>query len=347
MIKVALALEQKKIPPHIHFSTPNPHIAFDRYHFRVPTQLEAWPKYGAWRMAGVSGFGFGGTNAHIIMRETLEEESTPLQQNLSPHIWQHKRYWPVLAKPFEPVETVSNHYPLKGKQIISPLSDLQFAFEFNTKTMPEIRDTYFIHVGYYLEMLAFAVQQLHHDVSFTVENIVFLIPLRIPENTIVKVQLVLQKSENDTMSFSFHSHASEVSWTEHAKGDLLLTTTFDQPIDPVSVIKQRCILEKDAEQFHHRISSLGLPVGGSVRWAQKCWLSDHEILCEFQEPSLSNPGENFVLNIHPGVMDASINPLFMLLPEQINQPFIASSIEKIQFTATKTIPLSRTLSERR
>ena len=192
MIKVALALEQKKIP---------------RYHFRVPTQLEAWPKYGAWRMAGVSGFGFGGTNAHIIMRETLEEESTPLQQNLSPHIWQHKRYWPVLAKPFEPVETVSNHYPLKGKQIISPLSDLQFAFEFNTKTMPEIRDTYFIHVGYYLEMLAFAVQQLHHDVSFTVENIVFLIPLRIPENTIVKVQLVLQKLENDTMSFSFHSHA--------------------------------------------------------------------------------------------------------------------------------------------
>lgn len=74
IIKVALALEQAKIPPHLNFAEPNPHINFKKYHFRVPTKLEAWPKYGFARLAGISGFGFGGTNAHIVLRDLTDEE---------------------------------------------------------------------------------------------------------------------------------------------------------------------------------------------------------------------------------------------------------------------------------
>ena len=67
LIKLTLALRAKTIPPHLHFSTLNPHIANDGFPFRVPTKATPWqPIDGRW-IAGVSSFGFSGTNAHVIL----------------------------------------------------------------------------------------------------------------------------------------------------------------------------------------------------------------------------------------------------------------------------------------
>ncbi|TMR90391.1 type I polyketide synthase [Nonomuraea basaltis] len=63
LIKVALSLHHGRIPPSLHFTTPNPHIPFTDLGLRVVTRPEPWPG----GVAGVSGFGFSGTNAHIIM----------------------------------------------------------------------------------------------------------------------------------------------------------------------------------------------------------------------------------------------------------------------------------------
>ena len=68
LIKTALSLRHNKIPPHLHFRTLNPHIAWDRLAVRIPTGLENWQAEHP-RIAGVSAFGFGGTNAHVIIEE--------------------------------------------------------------------------------------------------------------------------------------------------------------------------------------------------------------------------------------------------------------------------------------
>ena len=83
IIKVALALEHKKIPQHLNFSKPNPHIAFDKYHFRIPLTTQDWPKYGEYRMAGISSFGFGGTNSHVVIRELTAAEKPQLDSEFS------------------------------------------------------------------------------------------------------------------------------------------------------------------------------------------------------------------------------------------------------------------------
>src|SRR3712207_3367556 len=68
LIKTALSLEHGQIPPNLHFRTPNPDIPFDALHLRVPRTVEQWPDTGAGpRLAGVNSFGFGGTNAHVIL----------------------------------------------------------------------------------------------------------------------------------------------------------------------------------------------------------------------------------------------------------------------------------------
>jgi len=66
IIKVALAFKHKQIPPSLYFNTPNPAIAFAESKLEVVTELTPWLQDKP-RIAGVNSFGFGGTNAHIVM----------------------------------------------------------------------------------------------------------------------------------------------------------------------------------------------------------------------------------------------------------------------------------------
>ncbi|MDQ7091560.1 MAG: amino acid adenylation domain-containing protein [Methylococcales bacterium] len=69
IIKTVMALKHQQIPPHLHFVNPNPAIAFDQYPYAIPTTLTPWPKHEGLALAGVNSFGFGGTNAHIVLQE--------------------------------------------------------------------------------------------------------------------------------------------------------------------------------------------------------------------------------------------------------------------------------------
>ncbi|HEY2510264.1 MAG TPA: acyltransferase domain-containing protein [Polyangiaceae bacterium] len=65
LVKTCLAIREGRIPPNLHFQTPNPHVAFESLGLSVPTEIQAWPE--GRRIAGVSSFGFGGTNAHVVL----------------------------------------------------------------------------------------------------------------------------------------------------------------------------------------------------------------------------------------------------------------------------------------
>ncbi|HYZ34853.1 MAG TPA: polyketide synthase, partial [Crenalkalicoccus sp.] len=66
LLKAMLVLERGRIPPSLHFETPNPAIDFDALNLRVPTAAERLPG-GARALAGVNSFGFGGTNACALL----------------------------------------------------------------------------------------------------------------------------------------------------------------------------------------------------------------------------------------------------------------------------------------
>ena len=69
LIKVALALDRGALPPSLHFENPNPHIPFADLPLRVQTRLTEWPADNGRRLAGISSFGFGGTNAHVVLSD--------------------------------------------------------------------------------------------------------------------------------------------------------------------------------------------------------------------------------------------------------------------------------------
>jgi hypothetical protein len=76
LIKVVLSLARGKIPPHLHFETPNPMLDWNTLPLRVTTALQDWPKRDGPSCAGVSSFGFSGTNAHVLIME-LADRANP------------------------------------------------------------------------------------------------------------------------------------------------------------------------------------------------------------------------------------------------------------------------------
>ncbi|MEW6367287.1 MAG: amino acid adenylation domain-containing protein [Acidobacteriota bacterium] len=69
LIKAAMALHHKMIPPTLHFQAPNPQIDFENSPFFVNTECREWKTNGTPRRAGVTSLGMGGTNAHVILEE--------------------------------------------------------------------------------------------------------------------------------------------------------------------------------------------------------------------------------------------------------------------------------------
>ncbi|MBN2402513.1 MAG: acyltransferase domain-containing protein, partial [Spirochaetes bacterium] len=79
IIKLALSLYKKTIPPSVNYETPNPNIPFGKIPFRVITDAMEWPEGidGNPRRGSASAFGFGGTNFHAVLEEDTGDNGMP------------------------------------------------------------------------------------------------------------------------------------------------------------------------------------------------------------------------------------------------------------------------------
>lgn len=76
MIKVVLMMRHRIVPGQLHLKSLNPRISLTGTRLRIPTEPLPWKSEGGTRIAGVSSFGFGGTNAHVILEEAAPQETS-------------------------------------------------------------------------------------------------------------------------------------------------------------------------------------------------------------------------------------------------------------------------------
>lgn len=74
LIKILLSLQHEQIPKNLHFNVPNPHIPWDAYPIKVINEPVTWKKGKQLRSAGLSSFGFSGTNAHLLISEYVKPQ---------------------------------------------------------------------------------------------------------------------------------------------------------------------------------------------------------------------------------------------------------------------------------
>ncbi|UMB69884.1 polyketide synthase Pks13 [Mycobacterium paraterrae] len=82
--KMVLALQHDKLPPSINYAGPNPYIDFEASRLKVLDTVSDWPRYGGYAVAGVSSFGFGGANAHVVLREVLPRDVVERESEAEP-----------------------------------------------------------------------------------------------------------------------------------------------------------------------------------------------------------------------------------------------------------------------
>ncbi len=86
LVKMVLSLQHDKLPPSINYAGPNPYIDFDAAHLRFLDTAADWPRYGGYAVAGVSSFGFGGANAHVVLREVLPRDVVEREPEPQPQV---------------------------------------------------------------------------------------------------------------------------------------------------------------------------------------------------------------------------------------------------------------------
>ncbi|MES2596745.1 MAG: SDR family NAD(P)-dependent oxidoreductase [Verrucomicrobiota bacterium] len=89
LVKAALVLKHGRVPPNLHFENPNPNIDFDALKLHVSVENEDFPETSQPRLAGVNSFGFGGSNAHVVLAEAPKKTPRP---HAAPDI---TRAWPL------------------------------------------------------------------------------------------------------------------------------------------------------------------------------------------------------------------------------------------------------------
>ena len=86
-IKVTLALQHEEIPRHLNFKKLNPYISLENTSIQIVTENKPWPRSDKKRYAGISAFGFGGTNAHMILEEAPLPEPKPDTADRDAHVF--------------------------------------------------------------------------------------------------------------------------------------------------------------------------------------------------------------------------------------------------------------------
>ncbi|HEX6097856.1 MAG TPA: amino acid adenylation domain-containing protein [Thermoanaerobaculia bacterium] len=117
LLKVLVALQQERIPAHLHFHTPSAHVWWNEMRVAIAATPVAWPRGIRRRVAGVSSFGFSGTNAHVIVEDAPERP--PRAERAGPH-----RLVLSAATPSALAALAARYHAFLGRAGAPPLADV-------------------------------------------------------------------------------------------------------------------------------------------------------------------------------------------------------------------------------
>jgi acyl transferase domain-containing protein len=122
LIKVALSLSQRLIPPSLHCHQPSPNIPWAELSLRVVRQATAWPSEPGTGIAGVSSFGIAGTNAHVVLGEAPQTDSKTGTKDFDRAV-----LVPISARSWKSVRGLANAYARWIGSNEVPVRDVAYA----------------------------------------------------------------------------------------------------------------------------------------------------------------------------------------------------------------------------
>ncbi|MEM9216874.1 MAG: amino acid adenylation domain-containing protein [Cyanobacteria bacterium P01_F01_bin.150] len=128
LIKTVLSLENSEIPPHLHLKQLNPHIELEQTPIDIPMQLQTWSSRDQPRLAGVSAFGFGGTNAHVILEEAPVQNKRQKAKGKSEELSERSHHILTLSAKSQKalLQLAQRYHQFLGNNSTAALTDICF-----------------------------------------------------------------------------------------------------------------------------------------------------------------------------------------------------------------------------
>ena len=118
LIKTCLQFKHRQIPPSLHSSELNPDLGIEGTRFRIPQKLENWTPADGIMRAGISSFGAGGANAHVIVEQAPAQPSS--EKVMGPLLF------PISARSTEQLQQLADDLRHYAEQIQSPINQQDF-----------------------------------------------------------------------------------------------------------------------------------------------------------------------------------------------------------------------------
>jgi acyl transferase domain-containing protein/acyl carrier protein len=299
LTKAILALEHGLIPRTLHFRQLNPHIILEGTRVAIADRAMPWPRGATPRFASVSSFGFGGTNAHVVLEEA-PLYSGPSRPPVEPHSWRRQRYWFTPAAPRDGANTA---HPLLGRRITSPvLRETIFENELSIEA-PEFLADHRPHGNAIVPLTAYLEAFLAASGGSALEDVIVQETLPLPACGTQKIQVVV--NGEDLRLFSEDHGTWKLHATARAASDAsaaLRTAITD--------LRRTSDEEKDVEQFYEGMAARGLSFGPTFRLIDKLWTAPERALALVRAPNAA-----YGYRVHPAILDACFQPMGALLPD--------------------------------
>jgi len=300
VIKTVLALEHEQIPKSLHFQRLNPHISLDGTRLVIADRALPWPRGPASRFAGVSSFGYGGTNAHVVL-EDAPLFSAAQRAPVTPHSWKRQRYWSV-AQPAA-VEVRTSVHPLLGHRLSSPAIEGTVFENTLSADSPSFLGDHTPGGRTLLPLSACIEMFLAASGGSVIEDVVVQESVELAPSKPCQVQVIVKGEILQLFSLD------NGNWKLHASAR---TVTAGQKLSPANLEEFRCPAgrQSHADEFYAALEARGLQFGPAFRLIEAVWINESGALARVRPPESANG-----YRLHPALLDACFQSLGALLPK--------------------------------
>lgn len=327
VIKAVLCLENEAIPGNLHFQRLNPQIALEGSRLAIPTEAAAWPRGARARVAGVSSFGLGGTNAHVIVEEAPVVPGGQARAPLARRAWKRERCWlPERSAEQVVVRTRTERrvHPLLGRRVRSGFVEGElFEAEIGTETVPYLRDHSLgdrplLPFAAFLEMAWAAGRQSRGDARFAIEAMAVEEPLFVGTE-VRAVQTLVSDTRIEIAS------ERDGGWVRHARGAVRRVDEAAPSLD-LAAVRARCSETIEPDEIYRRLEATGLRYGPTFRGLTSVRRGAGEILAEIRLPRELHE-EAAMYGVHPVLLDGCLQALMAALPESSGELLLPLAAE--------------------
>jgi acyl transferase domain-containing protein/NADPH:quinone reductase-like Zn-dependent oxidoreductase/acyl carrier protein len=229
------------------------------------------------------------------------------------------RYWIDTSTPLAAERQAIRRddlHPLLGRRLRSALEEIQFESSLSVEATPFLCDhrkrgaIIFPATGY-LEMARAAAVSIFGRTDVSVNDVVILEPLALPERGGKTTQVVVAQSDAGSASFRLFSLDSEAGqpeqWKQHAIGALRVAAArADRPAAPsLDAVRARLADEVTAADYYEQMERDGHHYGPAFRGLSRIWRGESEVLAELELPE-AIAGEVADYALHPAIFDAAL-----------------------------------------